>query len=249
MKRLAIVGKNKENVAALKHHLLLHGFVYDAKKPEFVVSLGGDGTYLYAERQYPSVPKLLVRDSSICNKCGEDVLDRIISKLKNSQYTIKECIKLDAFVNGKHALSCANDFILRNKRLTQAIRFSLAVDQRQIDDEMIGDGLVIATPYGSTAYYYSITKQHFKYGIGIAFNNLTRRMMSLVVGEDAAITIRMIREDAELAADNDKRVVAVREGDIIRVQRKKETARIIILHRSLLEWFATLRILGRRRSV
>ncbi|MBI4150287.1 NAD(+)/NADH kinase [Candidatus Woesearchaeota archaeon] len=249
MKRVVIVGKNRENVKALKQHLLIHGFVYDNKKPELVISLGGDGTYLYAERQYPSVPKLLIRDSNICNKCGEDVLDKVIDKLKAGKYHVLECMKLDAQVNGKRVLTCANDFVLRNKRLTQAIRFALDIGTKQIDGELIGDGLVISTSYGSTAYYYSITKQHFNYGIGIAFNNLTKRMRPLVVDENAILRITMVRESAELAADNNPKLVRVNQGDVIEIRKRKETAKILKVNIGFWEWLKHVQFLGRRRSI
>jgi len=249
MKRFAIVGRNKENAKELKHHLLLHRFIYDGKKPDFIISLGGDGTYLYSERLYPGIPKLLIRDSNICYKCGEDRLDKVIDRLKAGHYRIIESIKLDAFVNGKHRLTCSNDFVLRNKRLTQAIRFALDIGARRVDGELIGDGLVISTPFGSTAYFHSITKQHFERGIGIAFNNPTKTMRPLVVDEDAPIRITMVREDAELAADNDPMLVQVKEGDVIEVRRRKESARIITMRMGLMERLKSLDLLGRRRSM
>ena len=249
MKRFAIVGKNKENVKALKQHILHHDFVYDEKKPEFVISLGGDGTYLYAERDYPSIPKLMIRDSNICNKCEEDIVDVIIKKIKKQQYTIEECIKLDAHINGKYALTCANDFILRNKRLTQAIRFAVDIDEKRINNEFIGDGVIIATPYGSTAYYYSITKQHFRYGIGLAFNNLTKHQRPLVVDENAVLRISMIREEAELAADNQLTTITLKEGDSIEIKKARQKAKIMRVNPGIKEKLKQLPFIGRRRSM
>ncbi len=249
MRRFAIIGKNKPNSAALKRHLLSHGFVYQAKKPDFIISLGGDGTYLYAERLYPGVPKLLIRDSKICNKCDNTVFDHVIGKLKANQYRIEQCIKLDASVNGRWKLTAANDIVLRNKRLTHALRFMVSVDQRRVDGEFIGDGIVIATPYGSTAYFHSITGKQFASGIGIAFNNLTSPRRPLVVNDKAAITITMTREDAELAADNDPQTLRIRQGDVIAIRKRKETAKIIKVHVGLTERFRRMKLLGRRKSM
>jgi len=249
MKTFAIVGKNKSNVKALKRHLLLHKFIYGKKKPDFIVSLGGDGTYLYAERLYPGIPKLLVRDSKICNKCDNTVFDHVITKLKTNQYRIEQCIKLDAFVNGKRRLTAANDIVLRNRHLAHAIRFLINVNNKPIDGELIGDGIVIATPYGSTAYFHSITRKQFASGIGIAFNNLTAQRRPLVVEEKATITITMTREDAELAADNDPQTLRIREGDVITIRKRKETAKIIKVHIGLTERFKRIKLLGRRKSM
>ena len=56
-----IVVRHDSKTARVKRHLKKHGFSYTRLKPDFVVSLGGDGTFLVAERLYPGVPKLIAR--------------------------------------------------------------------------------------------------------------------------------------------------------------------------------------------
>ena len=41
------------------------GFKYSEIKPDIVISLGGDGTYLRSERKWPGVPKIIVKYNSI----------------------------------------------------------------------------------------------------------------------------------------------------------------------------------------
>ena len=81
MKRFAVVGKNRKLAAALAGKMQKLGFALDRKKPEFVVSLGGDGTLLHAERLYPGVPKLLSRDSALCQKCGDMLVGAVLKRI------------------------------------------------------------------------------------------------------------------------------------------------------------------------
>ena len=59
-----IVSKNQKSKTALKKTLKRIGCDYGERKPDIIVSLGGDGTFLLSERLYPGIPKLLIRDSN-----------------------------------------------------------------------------------------------------------------------------------------------------------------------------------------
>jgi len=39
-------------------------------------------------------------------------------------------------------------------------------------ERVVGDGILVATPFGSTGYYRSITGGQFTDGLGVAFNNV-----------------------------------------------------------------------------
>jgi len=228
MKKVGIVGVNKQNIKNLALHLKEHGLKVVKTNPEFVISLGGDGTYLYSERLYPNVPKLMIRDSNICKKCHVNTLFEIEDKLVSNDFVIKEYMKLEAKI-GKKKLICANDFVMRNKVLTQAIRFEIFVDGKRLNKEMIGDGLVISTPFGSTAYYYSMCRKKFSKGIGIAFNNLTNNQKPVIINENSTIKIKLLRESAHFARDNDPKILSLKQGDEIIIKRSKEKAKIITM--------------------
>ena len=112
---------------------------------------------------------------------------------------------------------------------TQALRYTVAINGKQIDGTLIGDGIVAATPFGSTAYFYSVTRKKFVRGIGLAFNNTTIHLPPQVLPETARITITIIRNDAEFAADNNPAVLIVHPGDTITITKAHHPAKIIKL--------------------
>ncbi len=207
-------------------HLIKRHFAYDDKHPDIVVSLGGDGTFLIAERKYPGIPKLLIRDSSICNKCDWNSLSPVLDKLRRKEFTTDEHMKLEADVRGDKKL-CLNDAVIRNKMPIHAIRFLLSVDGKQVNGELIGDGVVVATPFGSTAYYFSITKKMFDKGIGIALNNLSMPVENFIAGESSVIEIKLTRGDATFSFDNDDHIVTLKTGDRVVIKKSGEVARIL----------------------
>lgn len=223
--RFAIFSLNTHLVRAYRN-IIKKNFVYDETKPDIVISLGGDGTLLMAERKYPGVPKLLIRNSNICNKCDWDSLSPIMDRLKRKEYRIEEHTKLEAEAGG-HKIACVNDFVVRNRTPIHAIRFLLSIDGKQLDGELIGDGAVVSTPFGSTAYYYSITKRKFDRGIGIAFNNLSNEIEHKLIGENSVIEIQITRGDATFSHDNDTNILILKTGDKIRIRKSHHVARIV----------------------
>jgi len=44
---------------------------------------------------------------------------------------------------------------------------TVKVNGKVLVPNLIGDGLIVASPYGSSAYFYSIAKKKFKKGLGL----------------------------------------------------------------------------------
>lgn len=207
--RVAVVSYEKEK---LKELLKGHKKVWF--RPEVVVCFGGDGTLLYAEQKYPGVKKIFFYKN--CRKFT--MLD-----------DFKEEMKLDVFLNGKKVFTALNDVNI-HYRLPRALRFSVKLNCFELG-EIIGDGVVIATPFGSNAYYKIITGGNFNKGIGIAFNNCANEVKSKIVDEDSAIEININRENGFLGFDTCNKVYELKKGDKIIVKKSKEKAYIAMRRR------------------
>ena len=230
LQSVAIVRKYNRSVTALQKEAQRAGFLYTTTKPDLVISVGGDGTFFFAERKYPGVPKIMVRESKVCEKCNEGTLTDLLRRYTQGRFKIKKYFKLDVTVkrkNGKNlkAIAC-NDVILRNKVLTTALRFSVFINKKRVYKEVIGDGLVV---FGAEAYFKSITKTSFKKGIGIAFNNTTQFLRKMILRESDLPQIKILREKADLGFDNDPHLYTLQQGDEILVKKSKKVARLIQL--------------------
>jgi NAD+ kinase len=227
--RITVVGKVKKDVDKLRKQISVYGYKVAKKGADAVISFGGDGSFLIAERHFPSVPKLIIRDKSICKKCNAGKLKAILNKLVNRQFTIKKYHKMEAEIKRKDKLTrkkAVNDIVVRNKEPYHALRFILAVNNRGIDREFIGDGIVVATPFGSTGYFYSITGKSFKKGVGIAFNNVTIKTNPLVL-KNPVVRLKVIRNKAVVCSDNDMDTITIGEGDVVEVRESREMFQII----------------------
>ena len=229
--KIAVEGKNKIKTHLLKQNLKLLGHNVVDTNPEIVISYGGDGSFLFSEKKYPGVPKLITRDESICEKCVEGDHMFLLDKIMAGKYSIKKYPKLETTIirNGKRTVLkslAINDVVIRNLEQFHAIRFDLFIGPKKIGKEYVGDGIVVATSFGSTGYYYAITKTSFNSGIGLALNNTMTKKNNHRLSSDK-IKFVLNRNLAGLSVDNESKVLIIKPGDVIEIKKSKKVFRII----------------------
>jgi len=224
----------KKDVNSIKKLLLKKGFIVSAFKPDIIVSYGGDGTFLSCERNYPGVPKILLRNVDEKTKDIDVCLsefERVIEKVRKGFYKIIEFYKVEAIYNNKKLIGL-NEVQIRNKLPIEALRFDLKVNGKRIEN-IVADGIVIATPFGSTAYFLSVGGKRFKKGLGICLNNpyypRDRKKKCMIVNEKKKIYVKINHGDAYLAADNNRNVVSLKAGDEVTVRKSNEKAKVIVV--------------------
>lgn len=198
------------------------GFEIVKNKPEVIISYGGDGTLLSSERQYPSIPKLPLRNNKFCNKCNEHQDKKVLKKLFDGKLKLKEYRKLETEILYKVFLSL-NDFVIRNADPVHTVRFKTSVTNNKL---FIGDGVVISTPFGSTGYFKSVTQQTFEKGFAIAFNNTTQKVEPKFLNETDFLIFQLIRGKATLSFDNNHDIFIIDEGSQLQFKLSNQVAKI-----------------------
>jgi NAD+ kinase len=206
------------------------------KKPDFAICIGGDGTLFYAERKLPEVPKIFIKWKGDLEKIR---FDRLVEKILNKEYNILQIPKIAAFLdkNKKNIKIGINDINIHYKP-PYALRFSIKINSK-VKKNVIGDGIVVATPYGSSGYFKSITRKVFKEGIGIAFNNPTERIEPIFINEffkkDLKVKVYVLRGNGFLTADNDSNILRIKEGDIITIKKYNRNAKLVKIKGKIIE--------------
>ncbi len=218
--RTLITGRNGDELAPL-----LSGQEFEVVEdfPELVITYGGDGTMLGAEREFPCVPKLPLRDQAETRCPAHKDLSVMLNSFLNGTLHRNELMKIAGFVNGK-SLSGINDVFIHNEDRGGALRYRVCIDGEPYGLEIIGDGVGISTVLGSTAYYRSITHSIFRVGIGLAFNNSTEVTNHQVLPEDSVIKVRLIRGPAVLVADNSMELLRINAGEEVVLKKTPESA-------------------------
>ena len=221
--KVIIYGEEKNKIFELVKE---YGFNIVEKKPDFVISYGGDGTAMRSEVEYPGIPKIILRNSRVCKLCSPLENIEVLKKIKLGKYKIEDYWKLISRANNKELLA-TNDIIIHNSDPRHAIRYRLTINKKIIGHEIIGDGIVVATPIGSTGYYRSITDSFFEVGIGLAFNNSTEPSDHMVLKEDSKIKLEVIRGPAMVFADNQEDKIMLKIGDVITLEKSSKMVKIV----------------------
>ncbi len=134
-------------------------------KLKLVVVLGGDGTYLNAVRMlgfHTQIPVLGINMGSLgfLTQARSDNLIKVITEAlegklvvsKRSMLEISLINSKDKFSNGK--ILALNDIVFERGSFSRLISMAIKIDDTLLCD-LKADGLIVATPTGSTAYNLS----------------------------------------------------------------------------------------------
>ena len=125
-------------------------------KADVVITVGGDGTILRALEKVEK-PIFAINSggmgflSEVESKYAKEGLQRVI----DGKYNVEERAKLKVMVDGKRLPDAANEVTVQTARIAKMIYLQLAVENELL--ETFGaDGVIIATPTGSTSYALSV---------------------------------------------------------------------------------------------
>jgi NAD+ kinase len=130
----------------------------DPEKADVVVALGGDGHMLQTLHRFVSsgIPIYGMNRGTIGFLMNDYQDNHLLDRLRAAELTVIHPLRMTARdTAGKtHGALAFNEVSLLRQRY-QAARLRIAVDDKTRMDELICDGILLATPAGSTAYNLS----------------------------------------------------------------------------------------------
>jgi len=133
---------------------------------DLLVTLGGDGTLLWGARLVAElgVPVLGINlgHMGFLTSVTLDGTEEALEKLFNGEYVLDSRSTLEALVEGEGGVArerflALNDYVIHKGGMARVTRLNLIVgeDEQEEIGRFSGDGVVVATPTGSTAYSLS----------------------------------------------------------------------------------------------
>jgi len=131
-------------------------------RTDLVVVLGGDGTFLRVARaigdsQVPTVGVNLGRVGFLAKVEPSD-LESALDGIDGGRYTVAERMRLGATIEradgSRHSEACLNEVVVARAAQVRLIEVEVEVSGSHLAT-YLADGVVVATPTGSTAYSYS----------------------------------------------------------------------------------------------
>jgi NAD+ kinase len=214
------------------------------KEVDFLVSIGGDGTLLSVVRNSFEfgLPVLGLHMGTLgfLTDIIYEELPTFLNDLKNDQYRIDNRMLVECKVNNQ-CFVAFNDIVISRKTVSSMIKIKAKIDGSSFNTYH-GDGVIISTPTGSTAYNLSVGGP-IVYPLTDAFiitpvapHSLTQR--PLVMPADIEIEFKIKDEQGAVVLVDGQDTYEVQNNDIIKVTIARKKAKLI--HRTKRDFFKVL---------
>ncbi len=118
------------------------------------IILGGDGTILYTIRKLPvRCPLILGVDAGTTGFLSEiapDEIDQALDQLLNNNYKISKSFRLKTFIDEVTLPEAVNEVLVTTEP-GKSVKLDIYIDNQFLNN-VVADGVIVATPTGSTAY-------------------------------------------------------------------------------------------------
>lgn len=154
----ALITSNHPLAQATKKRFESHHHFTSPEAADVIIALGGDGMLLRILRDYPSKKVYGMNCGTVgflMNNFCED-FTAVQEHIKVAQRQILHPLKMTAFdLEGTQHVCYALNEVALFRTTAQAAKLSVSVDGKVRMAELICDGILVATPAGSTAYNLS----------------------------------------------------------------------------------------------
>jgi NAD+ kinase len=215
-----------------------HASVRPIAEADLVLSLGGDGTMLRSVRllEGSAVPLLGVNLGSLGYLTEvepdrlTDALDRFVSGEHEGRWHLDERMMLDVSVNDVRVGRALNEAVVEKAQSGHTVRLLARIDGEPFT-YYAADGLIVATPTGSTAYSLSargpiVSPRHR----AMLLTPVSPHMLfdrTLVLDPSEAIEIEVTgHRRAELTLDG-QAVASLDDGDVVACWPSSATANFV----------------------
>ena len=213
-------------------------------KVDFLISVGGDGTLLSVVRKSFKFDKAVLGINlgtlGFLTDISMEQLPKFIEDLKKNIYKIDNRMMVEGSVN-LNKFVAFNDIVISRKSISSMIKIDGKIDGKHFNS-YYGDGVIISTPTGSTAYNLSVGGP-IVYPLTEAFivtpvapHSLTQR--PLVMPADFEIEFKIIDNQGAVVIVDGQDIYEVEQNQSIKVKIANKKAKMI--HRIQRDFFEVL---------
>ncbi|MBI2763494.1 MAG: NAD(+)/NADH kinase [Chloroflexi bacterium] len=242
--------------AAMRHldHWIAAAADHDLMEKELpgtdlLVVLGGDGTFLRAARSVAviDVPLLGINVGKMgfLSKVEAADLIPVLDRLHGGAYTLEHRMALEGrilrggFDETPERHVALNDVVVARGSLARVVRLDVRLDDSHLAT-YIADGLVVASPTGSTGYSFSaggpILDPTARNLIVTPIAAYLTTIRSVVVGPSVVVRCRVTDAHEAVVSIDGREDVAIAVGDVVEVRALDRPIRLVQPHGALPFW-------------
>jgi NAD+ kinase len=216
---------------------------------DVLVVLGGDGTFLRAAHAVIEidVPLLGINVGKVgfLSKVEANELERVLATLVDGQFEMEPRMALEGrILRGgtkpyEGRLLALNDVVVARGSLARVVRLDTSIDSSHLAS-FIADGLVVASPTGSTGYSFSaggpILDPTARNLVVTPIAGYLTTIRSVVVGPAAVVRCRVVDAHEALVSIDGREDIPLAVGDVVEVRAIERPVRLVEPEGSLPFW-------------
>ena len=214
------------------------------QKVDFLISVGGDGTLLSVVRKSFEHDKAVLGINlgtlGFLTDISMQELPKFIEDLKNNKYKIDSRMMIQGTANLNNFVAF-NDIVISRKSISSMIKIAAKIDGKHFNS-YYGDGVIVSTPTGSTAYNLSVGGP-IVYPLTEAFivtpvapHSLTQR--PLVMPANFEIEFKIIDNQGAVVIVDGQDIYEVDQNQTIKIKIASKKAKM--MHRIQRNYFEVL---------
>lgn len=236
-----LVDKTIKNIFDAKTLKKFNGKLFDIKKlvqhSDIIVSIGGDGTMLntaYATFKYGKpIVGLNIGKLGFLAEFDIDNIDELFNSILRKEYEVEERIALSGKISNKSfpELFAVNDIVVDKGPYPKMIKLRIEIDDNYVTT-FTADGLILATPTGSTGYSLStggpvVSPKADVITISpISPHTLTMRHLVISVEQKIKISVESNIPRVQINCDG-QRVIPINVPNSILIEKSKKKIKLI----------------------
>jgi len=207
---------------------------------DVLVVLGGDGTFLRAARAVADVdvPLLGINVGKVgfLSKVEAGDLVRVLEQLRAAEFGLELRMALEARILRGGATEdterhlALNDVVIARGSLARVVRLDVSIDDSHLAT-FVADGLVVASPTGSTGYSFSaggpILDPTARNLIVTPIAGYLTTIRSVVVGPSVVVRCRVNDAHEALVSIDGREDVPVAVGDVVEIRALERPIRLV----------------------
>jgi len=193
------------------------------------VAIGGDGTFLFAARNAGATPVLGVNLgevgflNAVPPASATQAVSTVLDQAQTGEIHVRQAPRLTAQAAGWESVPAANEIVVQGDRRgpKSGIEYELRVDG-SLYSTGHGDGVLVATPTGSTAYNLSERGPLVAPNVqGVIVNEMGSQdgMPPLVVDIDATVTVSVAGSEGATVVSDGRHTTSLEGPVTVQVER------------------------------
>ncbi len=206
---------------------------------DVLVVLGGDGTFLRAAQAVAvdDVPLLGVNLGKVgfLSKAEQHELEPVLLQLVRGDFTVGERMALTGSIlpggrPSSETFTALNDIVVARGSLARVVRLDVSIDASHLAT-FVSDGLVVASPTGSTGYSFSaggpILDPHSRNLVVTPIAGYLSAIRSIVVSPRQVVRCRVVDAFEALVSIDGREDRKLAVGDVVEVRALERPIRFV----------------------